>query len=399
MNDSTKMVVAAVLLATALLAGGCAVLDETFTSFGLSGMTTPQREQGVLTEPDFPPEAVSYAAEKAYRTMSVPVRLRVPDRNLHFSVISHKDNMLATPYVVSNFAGGEIVGREFEKVLEANFRKPVVGEAPIAEMAVRIVSVAIEQPSDREQMTSSIRLNIEIVKLDGKETAYSKSIDATATAPWKNRSLVPEAFYAALFDATGQFTADWEQSGGLDAVARWAGDAGPGMVPVPAELREITWEAGIGKGGVQRGHCTVACNGFEGFRAKHWANAQIAEACRTKLGNIEPERVRVVYDDERYDAATGTWEFAFRCFARCERILDFNPITEMGTVIGDLGLMKMKAEEATEVLKAYVFEEMRSHSGPVTREHQKKKEAYVRFDGMRTDAAYNLIIIDFHLPR
>ena len=107
----------------------------------------------------------------------------------------------------------------------------------------------------------------------------------------------------------------------------------------------------------------------------------------------------MVYDDERYDEAAGTWEFSFRCFPRSERVLDFNPFTEMGTVIGDLGLMKMNAEEASEVLKSYVFEEMRSHSGIVTSEHRKKQESYVRFDGMRTDAAYNLLIIDFHLPR
>lgn len=382
------------ILLVAWLAGGCVGLGE---QGWLSGLTDAQEGQRILEEPAFPPVAESYAAADAHRTMGAPVQLNVPDQKANFNVNSVRSDLFAAPYVVAAFPGGGIVAREFGKVLEANFRKPVGGEAPVAEMAVRIVSVATGQPSDKKPVTSSLRLKVEVMKADGKETAYSKSIDASATAPWKNRSQVPEAFYTALFDAIGQFTADWEQSGGLDAVARWAGDAGPGVVP--AQLREIAWEAGTGKGSVQRGRCTVACNGFEGFRAKHWANAQIAEACRTKLGNIEPERVRVVYDDERYDEEKGTWEFAFRCFARSERVLDFNPVTEMGTVIGDLGLMKMKAEEASEVLKAYVFEEMRSHSGIVTSEHRKKHEAYVRFDGMRTDAAYNLLIIDFHLPR
>lgn len=382
------------ILFGALLAGGCVGLGEQGM---LSGLTGSKEGQRILEEPAFPPVAESYAAGEAHRTMGAPLRLNVPDRTANFTVNSVRSDLFSTPYVVASFPGGAIVAREFGKVLEANFRKPVGGEAPVAEMAVRIASVVTGQPSDKGPITSSLRLNIEVVKSDGKETAYSKRIDATATAPWTNHSQVPEAFYAALFDAIGQFMADWEQSGGLDAVARWAGDAGPGVVP--AQLKAIAWEAGTGKGGVQRGRCTVACNGFEGFRAKHWANAQIAEACRTKLGNIEPERVRVVYDDERYDEAAGTWNFTFRCFPRSERVLDFNPFTEMGTVIGDLGLMKMNAEEASEVLKAYVFEEMRSHSGIVTSEHRKKQEAYVRFDGMRTDAAYNLLIIDFHLPR
>ena len=79
-------------------------------------------------------------------------------------------------------------------------------------------------------------------------------------------------------------------------------------------------------------------------------------------------------------------------------MLDFNSVTGTGTAIGDLGLMKMKPEDAAEELKAYVLEEMRSHSGIVTSEHR-KTEAYVRFDGMRTDATYNLLQIDFHLPR
>lgn len=324
------------------------------------------------------------------------MRLNVPDREMVFTVNSVRSDIYRSPYVVASFPGGAILEREFGKVLAANFRAPVGGEAPVAELGVRIAWVKASQPSDSKPVTVSMRINIEVAKADGRESAWSKGIDATATAAWKNRSQVPDAFYGALSDAIVQFLAEWDRSGGPDTVARWAGEAGPGVVP--PKLRAIAWEAGTGRGGVQRGRCVVACNGFEGFRAKHWANAQIAEACRTKLGNIEPERVRVVYDAEDYAEEPGMWTFSFRCFPRSERVLDYDAATGTGTVIGDLGLMKMKPEDAAEELKAYVLEEMRSHGGIVTSENR-KTEAYVRFDGMRTDAAYNLIQIDFHLPR
>lgn len=392
-----KTLLARAFLPLALaLAGGCAGLEQTLDPGELSGLESRQRGRGMLAEPAIPPEAASYASANAHRTMGAPVRLNVPDREMGFTVNSVRMDLFRSPYVVASFPGGAIIEREFGKVLAANFRAPVGGEAPVAELGVRIGWVKTSQPSDSKPITVSMRLNVEISKADGSRPAWSKGIDATATVEWKNRAQVPEAFYAALFYAIDQFLAEWDRSGGPDTVARWAGESGPGVVP--AELREISWEAGSGRGGVQRGRCVVACNGFEGFRAKHWANAQIAVACRTKLGNIEAERLRVVYDAEDYDPDAGTWTFAFRCFARSERVLDFDAASGTGTVIGDLGLMKMGPEEAAEQLKAYVLEEMRSHSGIVTSEHR-KTEAYVRFDGMRTDPAYNLLQIDFHLAR
>ena len=396
MDFTAKTGAAAAFLAAVLLAGGCAGLNEAFAPGAFSGIMTPKTGENTLKEPASPPEAESYAAEKAYRTMSVPVRLNVPDRALNFLVGGVKSDLLGTPCTLASFAGGQIVEREFGKVLAANFREPVDGEAPVAELGVRVATVAISQKSSAAPMSAILKINIEVVKPDGSGAAYSDSIETSALAEWSNRSLIPDAFYRALSASIARFLDGWDRSGGPDAVVRWADDAAPGVVP--PELHAIQWEPSTGKGGVMRGQCTIECNGWEGFRSKHWANAQIAVACRTKLGNIEQGRVRVVYDEEVYDDARGVWTFAFRCFARSEKVLEFDAATGCGSVIGDLGLMKMDPKEAAESLKAYVLEEMGSHGGIVTKGHP-KTEAYVRFDNYRTDGTYGLITIDFHLPR
>lgn len=393
MKAKTKTALAGGGLALALaLAGGCAGMNGGFSPDALSGMLTPKPGQQKLEESRFPPEAARYAAANAHRTMDAPVRLNVPGWSVDFAVNSVKSDLFATPYVRATFPGGRIVEREFGKVLAANFREPVEGETPVAELAVRIVVVSVGQKSDSAPMTSTLKINIEVVKADGNGTAYEGSIETSATAPWTNRTLVPDSFYQALSDAIARFLDEWDRSGGPDAVARWTGEATPGVVP--PELRDIEWTT-AGRD-VQRGRCTIVCNGWEGFRAKHWANAQIAVACRTKLGNIEPERVRVVYDEEDFNAARREWLFSFRCFARNEKVLDFNAATGQGTVIGDLGLLKMTAEEAAKVLKTYALKEMQSHSGIVTSEHR-ESEAFVRFDDYKTDKTYNLITIDFRL--
>lgn len=391
----TKTMWAGVFLPLALfLGGGCTSLNEAFTPGGISGLMTPTTGQRKLSEPQFPPEAAGYAANSAYRTMAASVELNIPDRTVEIAVVCTMNDLLGTRYIPATISGGALVAREFGKVRGANFQEPVGGEAPVAMLSVRLHLAEVMRPTQNGCMEATLRLNVEVAKPDRSEIAYSHDIKAVANAPWTDETLVPDAFYKALFGAIEQFLEDWDRSSGPDTVARWAGENVPGTVP--PELHAIEWEA-AGRD-VQRGRCSIACNGWEGFRAKHWANAQIAVACRTKLGNIEPARLRVVYDEENYDDATGVWTFSFRCFARSEKVLAFDSITGTGTVIGDLGLLKMTPEAAAKVLKDYVLDEMKSHSGIVTSEHR-TSEAYVRFDDYRTDKTYNLISIDFHLPR
>lgn len=383
-------------LSAALLMGGagCAGLERLMVPGAIPGFQkTPSAKR--LTETEAPPTAKVHGAESAYRTMHVPVRLNVPDRETCFSVIrSHK--MLGTTENAGSFEGGGIVEREFEKVLAADFREPAGGETPVAELSVRIQSGILTQASKTANVEAALRMEVEVAKAGTGEVGYVQRVEGHASSPWADSERVPEAFYGALFDAIHKFSETWDRSDGPDAVVRWNQEGEEGVEP-PA-LKALRWEAVEGKGKMQRGRCTVLCNGFEGFHAKDWANARIKVACRTKLGDIEPERLRVVYDAEEFDAEARTWEFSFRCFGRSERVLDFNAVTGTGTVIGDLELMGMGSEEAAEELKRHVLEAMRSHSGIVTSEHQ-KTEAFVRFDGVRTDSTHGLVSIDFHLPR
>lgn len=394
----TKSVLFAVLAAAVvpLMVSGCMDLNTMLAPVGLSGMMSAESGYAVLAEPVPQPEAPPCAGKNAYKTMAAPVRLNVPDRDVLFAVGSVRGDLHGTAYVEATFAGGKIVEREFGKVLERHFRPPAEGETPVAELEVRIATVAVAQKSRNAPVKTRLKIIVDVNRPDGGGPLFSKSIEREASAPWPDRSLVPPSFYEALSGAIGVFCDEWDRSGGPDTVARLAGETAPGTVA--PELREIAWETGQDAAGIQRGRCTILCNGFEGFRAKHWANAQIAEACRSKLGNIEPQRVRVLYDEESYDAAAKKWSFAFRCFARSERVLDFNAQTGCGTVVGDWELMGMSPEQAAEDLKAHVLEEMKSHSGIVTSQHR-AAEAYVRFDNFKTDPHHNLIRIDFRLLR
>lgn len=371
-------------------------MNEVFAPGGLSGLLTSQTAQRKLVEPKFPPEADNYEGMSAYRTLDAPVQLNIPDRDLVCAVVCTMNDLLGTRYTAATIPVGSIIEREFGKVRNANFREPVGGEAPIAALAVRVHAAEVLQSSSVGPVDVKLRINVEVTNPEGTETAYSHNIVAAASTPWTNKTLVPDAFYQAMFDSIGQFISDWTQSQGPDTMARWVTEATPGAIP--PKLYDIEWVPRLRDSDVQRGRCTVVCNGWEGFRAKHWANAQISVACRTKLGNIELGRLRVVYDEETYDPTRASWTFAFRCFARSEKVLEFNAITGLGTVIGDLGLMKIPPEEAADVLKKYVLNEMKSHSGIVTSEYE-TTEAYVRFDNYSTDETYNLIIIDFRLLR
>lgn len=397
MKTTAKRAWVRVILLLALsLAGGCANLNELLAPGGISGLVTPQTRQRKLSEPRFPPEAEIYEAADAHLTLDAPVQLNVPDSDLDCAVVCTVDDLLGTRHIPATLPCGSIVEREFGKVRDANFREPLGGEEPVATLSVRFHAAKVLQASSSGPMTVTLNLHVEVTNPEGTETAYSRNIESSASAPWTNKTLVPDAFYQAVSGAIGQFASDWSRSQGPDTVVRWAAEATPGATP--PQLHDIEWTPRLRDSDVQRGTCTIVCNGWEGFRAKHWANAQIAAACRTKLGGVESRRLRVVYDEETYDPKRSSWTFAFRCFALSKKVLEYNSATRCGTVIGDLGLMEMSEEEATEVLKKYVLDEMESHSGMVSSKSP-KAEAYVRFDSFSTDETYNLIIIDFHLPR
>ena len=384
--------VAAASLILALAVAGCASLSpEALTPASVFGMSGGGDK---LTEPANPPHSGNYAAETAAATLGCAVRLRMQDDDLQGVVVS--ENVMGSPVTVGTFAGGAIVERAFQRFVRANFREPVGQEKPAALLSVSIGSIRIKKPPYAETAEATVRISVELSGADGGGKGYARDFSATSSGAWGDERTVPSAFYSALEKVMADFAKDWARSGAADVLARWAASSSPD-VKLPELTSAIAWSGKPGDG-VFSGKCTVACNGYEGFQAKTWAAAQIAEECRRKLGGIEKERVRVIYDadGEKFDPVGKTWTLAFRAFARAEKVFSYDETTRQGTVTGDLGLMNLSADAAAERLKAFAIAEMDARAGVVKGE-VKKGAAMVRFDDFDTDKTYNLITIRFRL--
>lgn len=381
-----------VCLALCMATGCVMVSPET-----LAGLTNANSRQPVppkvLDRPTSSTARQQYAATNANRTLVIPIALEMLDATTFFSVM--EENVFGYAENVGAFQGGELVEAEFQKVVEANFHQTQGDEVPVAKFCVRVIGISLRKHARSDMTEANLRIQVEIRKNDAPDAAFSKVFSASSKMPWQEKHVVPVAFYDALDRIVGDFLAQWDASGALATLLKWNGEANPGVVS--PELKVLEWTK---KGDeVWVGHCEVDCNGYEGFKAKDWAKAQIAAACRTKLGNIEPERVRVLYDEEdseKYDDEAKKWTFKFRTFGRSEMVLYFTKESKRGLVIGDLELMNLKADEAAEKLKNYVFSQMGSHVGVVS-QGAEQPEVWVRFDDYKTDKTYNLITITFRL--
>ena len=289
----------------------------------------------------------------------------------------------------ARFPAGAVVERTFRKVAASNFHLVTGNEQPVAVFLVRVNRVTAKESAG--SVSAAVSLRVEIRRPDGGENCYAQSLEGAATEPWTDRNVIPSAFYRALESTVREFSESWARGGTVARLSKWRDESSPGKEP-PA-LTAIEWTQ---SGETWNGTCEVACNGYEGFEAKAWANAHIAAACRTKLGGLEPERVRVVYDKDHFDPVTKRWTFAFRTFARTRIAFSFNKITRSGAVTGDLELMNMTAEQASEELKQFVQDEMDSRAGKVSRDAPRGK-AEIRFDNFETDEVYDLITHRFRL--
>ena len=349
----------------------------------VAGCATPRR----LAEPRTPHVQMAYAASVAPRTVGIPVVYDTPDAELLTSV-SGRD-FLDNPVTLGYFRSGEIIAREFGNVARANFGTSSHEIPPVGRFSVRIDGVRARRTSDGN-IAVAIEATIAVVRAEGSDVAYRKCFKAECSSTWQDETTVPVALYDALGKIVRDFLADWDASDAVSAISRWADASLPGVKP--PELLSLDF---LRQGNVYCGSCRVACNGYEGFRAKGWADAQIEQACRRKLG-IEPERVRIVYDEEVFDPGGKAWRFEFRTFARTRIVLSFNKVNRHGFVTGDLGLMGMTAEEASPVLKRFALDEMDSRAGMVT-SSAAKGEAHVRFDDFELDRISNLITLRFRL--
>jgi hypothetical protein len=109
-----------------------------------------------------------------------------------------------------------------------------------------------------------------------------------------------------------------------------------------------------------------------------------------KLG-IEEERVRVVFLNERLDNATKTWSYEFATFPRSKIVLNYDPVTRVGTCIADMGLLGLSEEKTSQLMMKYIKKEMDSRAGIAG----SGAEATIRYDSFKTDSRYGLLIVTF----
>ena len=368
---------------------GCSTVGDCITK--PVAMGTQVGDVPCLVEPGNAHVSVAQIQAISGETYSIPVSLEFPDARAECMVT--RLDWLGDAKSDAKFASGSIVERVFHKIAWSLFHVAAQNEQPAA-----IFRVRIQRNTAREALgdiKATVDLKIEIARPESEAVCFSEAFEATTTAPWTDRKAVPEAFYHALESVIADFAAKWRGCGAVATLRKWRGEMA--AETVPPSLKAIEWTH---SGDAWIGTCEVLCNGYEGFEAKAWANAQIAAACRMKLGGIEPERVRIVYDgegdDDRYDPDAKEWRFRFYTFARTRVALSFDKTTRHGVVIGDLELMKMNVEQASEELKRFAQDEMDSRAGKVSRDAPKGK-ADLRFDEFVHDKTYNLVTHTFRL--
>ena len=343
-----------------------------------------------LAEPSPVPFNARCVFASVDRTAVVPVSFKMIGKNTSCAVT--RMNAIGEMVSEAVFFSGEIVAREFERVVRSNFHIAAENETADAMFTVDIERSTARVSKGGDSVDATLSVRVTITGVDGSEPCYANVFDCNAHDIWCDRNAVPTAFYRTLETVIAAFVDDLDSSGAVSRIVRLHRKANPEYEQ--PSLQKIVWSR---SGDAWVGVCEVKCNGREGFDAKAWANTHIAVACRIKLGNIEPERVRVVYDEEDFDERSGEWRFVFRTFPRMKMALSYDSITMQGVITGDLELMSAgTVERASEMLKEYVVRKMESHGRMVT-ELSQRHEVGLRFDDFNTDKTYNLITIRFRL--
>ena len=357
----------------------------------------------MLAEPQAGLTASTYMSQNANRTLTVPVSFEMQTSGIPFYV--SKVNVMGYSDKVGRFAGEEIVARKFREMVGQNFHLVQGDETPVAKFIVRVIKSTVKKEGNSTNTECNLEIQVDVKRQDDSAVAFGKKLDASFKKEWQLVTEVPLAFYGCLDKVIESFIANWDSGTATATLLKWNGERTPDKKP--PELMAFNWlEEDDGQwtakdSKVFAGECKVLSNDYDGMSAKAWANAHIAVACQTKLGNIEHHRVRVIYDEDKFDEMAKKWTFKFHTFARTKIWITFDKSTGYGKVTGDLGLMNVKAEDrgdvekASEELKRFVLEEMASRAGAVSREVQKGK-SLVRFDDIKMNKTYNLLTIAFH---
>jgi hypothetical protein len=354
-----------------LIAGGCA-----FT--------------GVRREPASPP-AFKYANPQLRAVLhDIPVAIDYAD--CVETAMVNKRSIFGSVSFAGTFPFRHIVLREFGRFINENMRSPLDGEAERVVLKIYSKRILVEQKWSKSRTEMVFDIQLLDPKSEDARPYFRSSFSGEWSSAHKDDTVIPESVYRCIGNIIGDFASALASD--RSAMRRLSFVAQPQRRLVPPSLKEISF--GEINNGVVSGRCVVDCNGWDGFNADKWARGQINSSCCMKFGS-EPERMRVVYFSDSYDAAAKRWRYEFKAFVRAPMVIDYNPVTRSGICIGDLGLLSLAPDAAAFKMKEFVIGEMRTRAGLVS-SASGLNEVRVRFGAVSSDPVGNTMQMEFTLP-
>lgn len=285
-----------------------------------------------------------------------------------------------------------IVEKEFSRLIDENFRRPVGDEQAAVLLKVTSKKLVVEKRWSRTDCDMAFEVSLIDPQQELTRPYHQSVYDIRKSGAHRARShQVPLVIYQSVQDVAASFIHEFAQE--RQKVNRLMALARAPTAVENARLRSMKYENESASS--VRGRCEIDCNGEEPFQADQWARSQIREQCRGKLG-LPLERVRIVFPRSDYDERMKRWFYQFVAYARTPLFMDYDPATRRGICIGDLGLLKVSAEEASLKMQNYVKQEMRVRTGIVV-DGTAGDAAKIRFDAFTTERETETVRFSFRL--
>lgn len=354
--------------------------------FGIGGCAFT----GVRSEPNSPP-TFKYANPKLQAALhDIPVVIDYVD--CVETAMVNKRSIFGSVSFAGTFPLRHIALREFGRFIDENMRTPLDGEVEKVVLKIYSKRILVEQKWSKSRAEMVFDVQLLDPKSEDARPYFRGSFRSEWSSGHKDDTIVPESVYKCIGNIVGEFATALASD--RSTMRRLSHIAQPQRRLDPPSLKEISF--GEIHNGVVSGRCVVECNGWDGFNADKWARGQINSSCCMKLGS-EPERTRVVYFSDAYDADGKRWIYEFKAFVRVPMVIDYNPVVQSGICIGDLGLLNLSPEAAAFKMKEFVIAEMRTRAGAVN-SAAGLNDVVVRFGAVKTDPVGNTIQMEFSLP-
>lgn len=375
MRDSLRCSRLCIVSACLLFLSGCRVFD------------------GLHETPSHYPDTVSYEAPLLQnRLKNLSIALDTSDFSKHHEVMITYRDLWGQRHGGGRFNVKDIVEKEFLRVVDENFRRPINDEPAAVLLKITPRKLVVE----KEWSKASCDIAFEISLIDPQQELmrpYHSNVYETRMcgAHQAGSRSVPLAVYRSVQNIAASFIHEFAQE--RQKVSRMAALSRAPTSSNNARLRSMKYD-NVEKSCVQ-GRCEIDCNDEEPFQADQWARSQIREQCRGKLG-LPLERIRLVFPRSDYDEHTRRWSYRFMAYVRTPIFMNYDPTTRRGLCVGDLGLLKTSIEEASLKMQNYVKQEMRIRAGIVV-DGTDAAVAKIRFDEFTTERESETVRFSFRL--